>query len=544
MFRNIKFSKLVLLICASLFTCSLQAQTTWNQSSTSADVYLSNSNAQIGIGTTNPQARIHGLGSLVMEGNTGATPLSGAGTRLMWAAGKSAFRVGTVNSSQWDDIKIGIGSVALGENTIASGSNAFAFGKNSISGGDNAFAIGQNAEATGQNAFAYGYGVQATANNSFALGIGKLDGNGLLSQGAINADANSFKLFLGDVNPVFKIEKGTWGTSTLPGEGGDDPQYLIVPCSQGWTMYGDNGTSLRIGAKTSGDIFGNQTKCGGNLCADVYLAGEKVQARRWLEFGGVDCDDNLPDNGFVLWRKDDNQLVFGQMDAGGLAPDRNRDYMRLLSNSTFEIGKTLNRSDYALTISGKPNPNNLPNDLRDRRAILANGNITIDRNLLSGENYSPCFQTTLAGDENAIKTTAAFRVGSTINGNNVGATIFGDGKAIFSGNVGIGMDNPTQALCVKGTICSQESRVSLTGSACWPDYVFESNYQLMPLAQVDAYLKTNKHLPGIPSAKEVEQEGIELGKMNALLLQKIEEMTLHMIEMQKQIEELKAKTSK
>nr|WP_315421961.1 hypothetical protein [uncultured Pedobacter sp.] len=64
----------------------------------------------------------------------------------------------------------------------------------------------------------------------------------------------------------------------------------------------------------------------------------------------------------------------------------------------------------------------------------------------------------------------------------------------------------------------------------WPDYVFEQDYKILGLNELDAYIKQHKHLPDMPSAKEAETNGIELGEMNKLLLKKVEELTLHLIE--------------
>ena len=71
----------------------------------------------------------------------------------------------------------------------------------------------------------------------------------------------------------------------------------------------------------------------------------------------------------------------------------------------------------------------------------------------------------------------------------------------------------------------------------WPDYVFESNYTLQPLSELEHYITKNKHLPEIPSAKTIEAEGVDVGEMNKLLLKKVEELTLHLIEQHKTIEE-------
>jgi hypothetical protein len=71
----------------------------------------------------------------------------------------------------------------------------------------------------------------------------------------------------------------------------------------------------------------------------------------------------------------------------------------------------------------------------------------------------------------------------------------------------------------------------------WKDCVFEADYNLMSLKETEEFIKQNKHLPGIPSEKEVLENGINVGEMNALLLQKIEELTLYVIELEKKIEE-------
>ena len=68
------------------------------------------------------------------------------------------------------------------------------------------------------------------------------------------------------------------------------------------------------------------------------------------------------------------------------------------------------------------------------------------------------------------------------------------------------------------------------------DYVFEKNYKLTPLEDIKTYIDQNKHLPEVPSAKEMEKNGVQLGEMNMLLLKKIEELTLYVIEQNKKME--------
>jgi hypothetical protein len=104
-----------------------------------------------------------------------------------------------------------------------------------------------------------------------------------------------------------------------------------------------------------------------------------------------------------------------------------------------------------------------------------------------------------------------------------------------NGNVGIGKTNPQNKLDVNGTIRAKEVKVE----ANWADFVFEEDYDLRSLSEVEAFIQENQHLPDIPSEEEVKTEGISVGEMNAKLLQKIEEMTLYMIEMNKEVKALK-----
>jgi hypothetical protein len=101
-----------------------------------------------------------------------------------------------------------------------------------------------------------------------------------------------------------------------------------------------------------------------------------------------------------------------------------------------------------------------------------------------------------------------------------------------SGKVGIGTTSPDEELEVNGTIRSKEVKVE---AAPWPDYVFSSDYSLMSLQDLQDYINTNGHLPEVPDAETVAEEGIALGEMNALLLKKIEELTLHIIRQEGQL---------
>ena len=130
--------------------------------------------------------------------------------------------------------------------------------------------------------------------------------------------------------------------------------------------------------------------------------------------------------------------------------------------------------------------------------------------------------------------------GAAIWGNTIGDIFFAnvpfDGTSDQTITTNELRSNVNLILHNDGLLQAKEVKVTLSD---WPDYVFGEEYKLMSLDETEQYIKENGHLPGVPSAQEVEEEGLSLGEMNARLMQKVEELTLHMIELQKQIDELK-----
>ncbi len=106
----------------------------------------------------------------------------------------------------------------------------------------------------------------------------------------------------------------------------------------------------------------------------------------------------------------------------------------------------------------------------------------------------------------------------------------------FPGNVGIGTTDPgSYKLAVNGHIKTK----AITVESDWSDFVFEDDYKLMPLEKLEKHIKNNKSLPGIPTEKEVKENGVEVGEMQSKLLEKVEELTLYVIELKKENDELK-----
>lgn len=118
-----------------------------------------------------------------------------------------------------------------------------------------------------------------------------------------------------------------------------------------------------------------------------------------------------------------------------------------------------------------------------------------------------------------------------VSGNNINYT---------AGNVGIGTTTPDEALTVDGKIHTREVRVDILAPFV-PDYVFYDDYKLKSLEEVQNYIDQNGHLPNIPSAQEMEKEGMNLKEMNLKLLEKIEELTLYILQQEKRIQQLELK---
>ena len=119
------------------------------------------------------------------------------------------------------------------------------------------------------------------------------------------------------------------------------------------------------------------------------------------------------------------------------------------------------------------------------------------------------------------------------NGGKNGLRIDWDGRVTigdyFNNNIG-----ESYKLAVNGNVIAELVKVRLRNSR--PDYVFQREYHLMTLPELENYINQNGHLPNVPTAEQIEADGLDLGEMNRILLQKIEELTLYVIELEKRME--------
>ena len=163
--------------------------------------------------------------------------------------------------------------------------------------------------------------------------------------------------------------------------------------------------------------------------------------------------------------------------------------------------------------------------------IYPNGNISI------GHGVTPSEKLTVGGSigassaniSNILTTKGLYAKSATID-DVLTTKILGAQSATIDGLT------KTHNLRVNNLLCAREIKVQLNST--WPDYVFSKDYNLLPLSEVEQFINENHHLPNIPSAAEVEENGINIGEMNTKLLLKVEELTLYIIQMEKRLAEL------
>ena len=183
-----------------------------------------------------------------------------------------------------------------------------------------------------------------------------------------------------------------------------------------------------------------------------------------------------------------------------------------------------------------------PSQANPQFLLKSNGNVGIGVN--NPESKLHVNGTISVGGKKTIFGDKKGGIGETIENVNYGLSFSTDKRPRMFinnvGNVGIGTGNPgNYKLAVEGDLGARRVVVHLNS---WSDFVFSEDYPLPSLEEVDAYIQKNNHLPHIPAESEVIKEGVDVGEMQKLLLQKIEELTLYTIEQQKQIDQLKKET--
>jgi hypothetical protein len=348
---------------------------------------------------------------------------------------------------------------------------------------------------------------------------------------------------IGTTNPTAKLEVN--GSTTINGDlSFDDAARTITNNLAGTfrlTNPADAGQMVLNAGTTSG--YYAQIKLAGNSHASAGLQFITGGSERMsvLSNGNLGIGTSSPSEKLVI---------------GGINSTNNNDQNALLftdlgGNTLGKIGsrRGINGYDGALMFY---TPDATTSVVTERMRINSVGNIGIGSISPSEKLVIGGINSTNNNDQNSILFTdlggnTLGKIGSRrgVNGYD-GTLIFytpdGATAAVTErmrinsfGNIGIGTASASEKLSVNGNISAKKLIVTQTG---WSDYVFDKDYKLRSLSSLETFINQNKHLPDIPSAKEVEEKGISVGDNQALLLKKIEELTLYMIEMNKKIEVL------
>lgn len=406
-----------------------------------------------------------------------------------------------VQCSDGLNMELGENASRLGTSTISTGHSALASGYSSTASGNYSTALGYDADATGMYSVAIGKNVQAP-NTSFVFGRDMVAngtnsiaiGSGYSSSAVLtNNVAKSIMLGAGSSSPSITIRQTS--AQDLPafvGVGTTSPQQQMH--INGNTLISGSGKALLFStsASTTDGNFG-------------------------IKYTGSGLNFYIPNNtNYLMYIRNNGYVGIGtsspteKLEVSGNAKATNVTATSAVQSST-------------LTVTGNVTFNSLAGSSSKILTVGSNG-------LLSSADMSEVGD----GMGNHIATTNL-----NLNGKNIVGATNGTGGIYVAQNgnvrIGAGTANPTKTLEVNGAIRSKEVLVEV---ANWSDFVFDKDYDLMTLKEVESYIKENGHLPDVPSAKEVKANGVEVGEMNAILLQKIEELTLYIIELEKKIEKL------
>lgn len=467
------------------------------------------------------------VSSIIGTGNYASGQNSFAGGFNSYASGEQSFAFGELTeASQTNAFAIGkstkaygLRTFAMGLSSEASGENSFAAGNISKASGKQSFAIGHDCTASGENSFAGGVNSSASYIQSFAFGLScnsNSPNSFALGHTAITRGPCSFAL--GQY-----VEAGNVSTSNsfVLGCGVNADNKLVN--TLGGIMMGINSNvptffiSKSDGIDRTGSVgIGNVT----NPQAKLHIRGDEGM---FSEDASILLEPLAPEKDAVIQFWD--TVKFIKVNHDGLMHIKSSDI--LLSNDDITPAAKLHiRSDEGedagiILEPKQPEANGTFIRLHD-----GNHGISV------GTNGEMCINS--GAENNKLPLTLNGKIG--INTDN---TLENYGLMI-RGRVGIDVSRDLLTddykLTVSGGILTD--RVLIKYVTEWSDYVFDDGYSLMPLHKLRQFISTNRHLPDVPSETEVKENGIELKEMQNILLKKIEELTLYILQQEERITEL------
>lgn len=463
--------------------------------------------------------------------------------------------------------------------SVGAMAQAYSSGGGSVSGFKST--LGNQNTASGNYSFAAGWGCQATGQTSIALGYySKAEGLNSMALGMYAHSQNAYSITIGrGLSSTKPLSNTTSGI--MLGMYSNVPTLYISPSS------GENRTGkVAIGNVTS-PLAKLHIAGDGVENADILLASTGTN-KSVIQFRSSDNNITVGSDNVMKFNAPNMQFyptgqvavngafkATGNVTLSGLAGSSSRvltvgtnGQLSSVEYSTFNDNLGNHTAEQNINLNGKKIVNgtsttkgifvSTEGKVRIGTGFTVPSNaLEVDGTIVSSElkisnlaNATP--QALIIYPDGLVHATSYSTLADNMGNHTATQNINLDGNKIVgssastnglfvgtNGNVriGAGSGNPSKALEVNGIVRSKEVLVEITG---WSDFVFEKDYKLMSLAEVEQFVKQHGHLPDVPSANEVEENGIGLGEMNALLLQKIEEMTLHLIEMEKRIQELES----
>ncbi|MBR6878544.1 MAG: T9SS type A sorting domain-containing protein [Bacteroidales bacterium] len=413
--------------------------------------------------------------------------------------GTNASAIGKSNTAS------GNNAFAGGYNSVASGSNSMAFGYSSIAAQSTNIALGNAAQATGIGATAIGTYVKASAQNSFVIGAGATTSNPFT-----NSTPYSIALGVNSNKPTMLITKALNNNYT--------GKVAIGPITSPQTKLHiksdsneDSGIFIETTNKTTKKAFINLFDASHNLTVEPSGNLFVNSGKGMLGFSGDHyCFGGNSELKTRIYTNDTRGLYFNAR------RDRNNEVRDGIGPS-YAIVFNNDNLCFKTAEFQEPRRESITN-WKESLFLCSNGKVGIGSKNTYLENK---------GDETLVLHSPQ-------------EMDLQSSSISLNGKIGINTTNTVSdyALAVNGGIIS--TKVFIKEANQWPDFVFTRDYPLMDLNELEAYVSTNKHLPGVPSETEIIRDGYDLHQMQCTLMEKIEEMTRYILVLKQEIDSLKA----
>lgn len=294
-----------------------------------------------------------------------------------------------------------------------------------------------------------------------------------------------------------------------------------------------------------GDLNVNQS-WGGNGASGMYLFNAQTTnhaptSSDWYHFIEMQHDVGNNWTGQIAMGYFTDNLYYRQQNSanwGNWHTLATQDWIQAMFNTRFTLTGSGANKDVTSDISGDLIVKSNTGSRNEEHGAMLE--FVIPANVDGSNAWGQGRIVTVAGNGANSNATGKMILGTRRMQNKLGLGMhwyYGDDIVIDgAGDIGIGTLTPKEKLSVNGKVRAHEVKVEITG---WPDYVFEDSYKTLSLQEVSAYIKKNKHLPGLPSASNIEENGLQLGEISKGLTEQVEELTLHLIEKDSEIKELK-----